>query len=154
MTLETNSNLSVIDTMVHTNKSKAVSVLVAVFVFTVNTETEAKPVNATKPNIIIIMPDDSGYGNHSCFGNPVIKTPNIDALKKESLLLTRYHSSARCSPSRAKLMSGRHEFLGGVTDTRFMPLVFLASGTWAMKGLTVPRIAGLMLAGFTKRAQE
>ena len=116
MTLETNSNLSVIDTMVHTNKSKAVSVLVAVFL-TVNTGIEAKPVQVSKPNIIIIMPDDSGYGNHSCFGNPVIKTPNIDALKKESLLLTRYHSSARCSPSRAKLMSGRHEFLGGVTDT-------------------------------------
>ena len=106
--------------MLHTNKSKALSVLVAVFVFMVKTGIEAKPVKATKPNIIIIMPDDSGYGNHSCFGNPVIKTPNIDALKKESLLLTRYHSSARCSPSRAKLMSGRHEFLGGVTDTRFM----------------------------------
>ena len=80
----------------------------------------AKPLKDSKPNIIIIMPDDSGYGNHSCFGNPVINTPNIDALKKQSLLLTRYHSSARCSPSRAKLMSGRHEFLGGVTDTRRM----------------------------------
>ncbi len=79
---------------------------------------EDKPVHqASKPNIIIIMPDDSGYGNHSCFGNPVIKTPSIDALAKQSLLLTRYHSSARCSPSRAKLLSGRHEFLGGVTHT-------------------------------------
>ena len=114
MTLETNSNLSEMDIMLHTNKSKALLVLVAVFVSTVNTETEAKPIKVSKPNIIIIMPDDSSYGNHSCFGNPVIKTPNIDALKKESLLLTRYHSSARCSPSRAKLMSGRHEFLGGV----------------------------------------
>jgi len=80
---------------------------------------EEKPVHS-KPNIIVIMPDDSGYGNYSCFGNPIIKTPNIDALKKQSLLLTRYHSSARCSPSRAKLMSGRHEFMGGVTDTRRM----------------------------------
>ncbi|HIF80823.1 MAG TPA: hypothetical protein EYQ05_09705, partial [Gammaproteobacteria bacterium] len=80
----------------------------------------AESKKSTKPNIIVIMPDDSGYGNHSCFGNPIIKTPNIDVLKKQSLLLTRYHSSARCSPSRAKLMSGRHEFLGGVTDTRFM----------------------------------
>jgi arylsulfatase len=79
---------------------------------------EDKPVHqASKPNIIIVMPDDSGYGNHSCFGNPVIKTPNIDVLAKQSLLLTRYHSSARCSPSRAKLLSGRHEFLGGVTHT-------------------------------------
>ncbi|MGB0585950.1 MAG: sulfatase-like hydrolase/transferase [Limisphaerales bacterium] len=84
------------------------------------TGSEAKSLKDSKPNIIVIMPDDSGYGNHSCFGNPIIKTPNIDALKKQSLLLTRYHSSARCSPSRAKLLSGRHEFLGGVTDTRFM----------------------------------
>ena len=54
---------------------------------------EDKPVHlASKPNIIIIMPDDSGYGNHSFFGNPVIKTPNIDALAKQSLLLTQYHS--------------------------------------------------------------
>ena len=69
------------------------------------------------PNIIVIMPDDSSYGNYSCLGNPIIKTPNIDDLKKQSLLLTQYHSSARCSPSRAKLLSGRHEFLGGVTHT-------------------------------------
>ena len=76
--------------------------------------------NSTEPNIIVIMPDDSGDGNYSGFGNPIIKAPNIDVLKKQSLLLTRYHSSARCSPSHAKLMSDRHEVLGGVTDTRFM----------------------------------
>ena len=69
------------------------------------------------PNIIVIMPDDSSYGNYSCLGNPIIKTPHIDDLKKQSLLQTQYHSSARCSPSRAKLLSGRHEFLGGVTHT-------------------------------------
>ena len=73
-----------------------------------------------KPNIIIIMPDDAGYGDISCLGNPIIKTPNIDTLKRQSLLLTQYHVSPRCSPSRAKLMSGRHEFMGGVTDTRRM----------------------------------
>ena len=48
---------------------------------------EAKPLKDSKPNIIVIMPDDSGYGNHSCFGNPVIKTPNIDTLKKTKLAL-------------------------------------------------------------------
>lgn len=135
---------------------------------------EAKALMSSKPNIILIMPDDSSYGNHSCFGNPVIKTPNIDTLKEQSLLLTQYHSSARCSPSRAKLLSGRHEFMSGVThtihgrerlslDTITLPQalktagyapVFLASGTMVKKGLTVPRIAGSMLAGFTKRAQE
>ena len=42
---------------------------------------EAKALKGSKPNIIIIMPDDSSYGNHYCLGNPVIKTPNIDTLK-------------------------------------------------------------------------
>ena len=79
---------------------------------------EAKPSKDSKPNIIIIMPDDAGYGDISCFGNPIIKTPNIDTLKKQSLLLTQYHVSPRCSPSRAKLMSGRHEFMSGVTDVQ------------------------------------
>ena len=39
----------------------------------------------SKPNIIVIMPDDSSYGNYSCLGNPIIKTPNIDDLKKAKL---------------------------------------------------------------------
>jgi arylsulfatase len=47
------------------------------------TGVEAKALKGSKPNIIIIMPDDSSYGNHSCFGNPVIKTPNIDTLKNK-----------------------------------------------------------------------
>jgi len=89
-------------------------------IFGSHIDVEAKSLKGSRPNIIVIMPDDSGYGNYSCFGNPIIKTPNIDALKKQSLLLTQYHVSPRCSPSRAKLMSGRHEFMGGVTDTRRM----------------------------------
>ena len=84
---------------------------------TVSKPAGSKPVGGP-PNIIVIMPDDSSYGNYSCLGNPIIKTPHIDDLKKESLLLTQYHSSARCSPSRAKLLSGRHEFMSGVTHTQ------------------------------------
>ena len=93
------------------------SICVIMAVMTTVIGAKAKALKGPKPNIIIIMPDDSSYGNHSCFGNPVIKTPNIDTLKEQSLLLTQYHSSARCSPSRAKLLSGRHEFMSGVTHT-------------------------------------
>ena len=92
-------------------------VFILALVLTFNLGLKAQTLVNSKPNIIIIMPDDSSYGNHSCFGNPVIKTPNIDTLKEQSLLLTQYHSSARCSPSRAKLLSGRHEFMSGVTHT-------------------------------------
>jgi len=92
--------------------------LIIAFIVVFNIHVEAKSLKGSKPNIIIIMPDDAGYGDISCFGNPIIQTPHIDTLKKQSLLLTQYHVSPRCSPSRAKLMSGRHEFMSGVTDVQ------------------------------------
>lgn len=70
-----------------------------------------------KPNIIIVMPDDLAYGDYGCLGNPVLKTPAVDAFSKESLLFTQFHVSPTCSPTRASLMSGRHEFKNGVTHT-------------------------------------
>ncbi len=73
----------------------------------------------TKPNIILIMPDDAGYGDYSCLGSPIMRTPSVDAFKEESMLFTQFHVSPKCSPSRAALMSGRHEFKNGVTHTVF-----------------------------------
>jgi len=70
-----------------------------------------------QPNIIFVMPDDAGYGDYSIFGNPVIKTPAVDAFVKEGLLLTQFHVSPACAPTRAALMTGRHEFRSGVTHT-------------------------------------
>lgn len=70
-----------------------------------------------KPNIILVMPDDLGYGDYACLGNPIMHTPAVDAFKKESLLFTKFHVSPTCSPCRASLMSGRHEFKNGVTHT-------------------------------------
>ena len=99
------------------NKQSIISIILVMVMIFGYSALEAQSLKNSKPNIILIMPDDSGYGNHSCFGNPVIKTPNIDTLKKESLLLTRYHSSARCSPSRAKLLRGCDKFMIGVTHT-------------------------------------
>ncbi len=70
-----------------------------------------------KPNIILVMPDDIGYGDYGCFGNPVMKTPSVDAFKKQSLLFSKFHVSPTCAPTRAALMGGRHEFKNGVTHT-------------------------------------
>jgi arylsulfatase A-like enzyme len=72
-----------------------------------------------RSNIILVMPDDLGYGDYSCLGNPVTHTPAVDAFKKESLLFTQFHVSPTCAPCRAALMSGRHEFKNGVTHTIF-----------------------------------
>ncbi|WP_404304775.1 arylsulfatase [Neorhodopirellula lusitana] len=71
----------------------------------------------TRPNIILVMPDDVGYGDYHGLGNPITRTPSVDAFKKQSLLLTEFHVSPTCAPTRAALLSGRHEFKNGVTHT-------------------------------------
>lgn len=66
------------------------------------------------------MPDDAGYGSYACLVNPTMRTPSVDAFEKQSLLLTHFHvrsTTSACSPTRAALMSGRHEFKNGVTHT-------------------------------------
>jgi arylsulfatase len=70
-----------------------------------------------RPNIIVVMPDDMGYGDLACHGNPVIHTPSIDALSRESVRFTDFHVSPTCAPTRAALLTGRHEFKSGVTHT-------------------------------------
>ena len=77
----------------------------------------AESPGGSRPNIILVMPDDTGYGDYACLGNPVIHTPVVDAFQKESLLFTQFHVSPTCSPCRAAMMSGRHEFKNGVTHT-------------------------------------
>ena len=74
---------------------------------------------AKRPNIIVVMPDDVGYGDFACLGNPVIKTPAMDAFWKQSVRFTDFHVSPTCAPTRAALLTGRHEFRNGVTHTIF-----------------------------------
>jgi len=54
---------------------------------------------ADKPNVILIMTDDQGYGDLSCHGHPVLKTPAMDALHGDSVRLTDFHVDPTCSPS-------------------------------------------------------
>ncbi len=63
---------------------------------------------ADKPNVILIMTDDQGYGDLSCHGHPFLKTPNLDQLHAEGVRLTNYHASPLCGPTRATLMTGRY----------------------------------------------
>jgi arylsulfatase len=69
------------------------------------------------PNIILILTDDQGYGDLACHGNPIVKTPHLDRLYRESVRFTDFQVSPTCAPTRAALLSGRHEFHGGVTHT-------------------------------------
>ncbi|HEY4060734.1 MAG TPA: arylsulfatase [Puia sp.] len=59
-----------------------------------------------RPNVILVMTDDQGYGDLSCHGNPVLQTPEIDRLYKESIRFTDYHVTPMCTPSRGQLMTG------------------------------------------------
>jgi len=62
-----------------------------------------------KPNIVLILADDLGYGDVGCFGQRRIKTPNIDHLSAEGLRFTNcYAGSTVCAPSRCTLMTGLH----------------------------------------------
>lgn len=70
-----------------------------------------------RPNVILIMTDDQGYGDFGVTGNPVIKTPNIDAMAKESAQMTNFYVSPVCAPTRACLMTGRYNFRTRVIDT-------------------------------------
>jgi arylsulfatase A-like enzyme len=62
-----------------------------------------------KPNIIFIMADDMGYADAGCYGQEVIRTPNIDMLSEEGIQFTQcYAGSAVCAPSRSVLLTGKH----------------------------------------------
>ncbi|MDT8301211.1 MAG: sulfatase-like hydrolase/transferase [Sedimentisphaerales bacterium] len=70
---------------------------------------------AELPNIILIMADDLGYGDIGCYGSKKIRTPNIDALAREGLKFTDYHSNCPvCSPTRAALLTGRYQQRCGI----------------------------------------
>ena len=67
-----------------------------------------------KPNIIIYLTDDLGYGDLGVYGNPIIKTPGFDKLASQGVLLTDLHSAGTvCSPSRAGLLTGRNPYRSG-----------------------------------------
>ncbi len=72
---------------------------------------------ATQPNIVFVITDDQGYGDLSCHGNPILKTPNLDKLHAVSLRLTDYHVSPTCTPTRAALMTGRYTNRTGAWHT-------------------------------------
>lgn len=79
----------------------AILVLQPAMVFGVATQD-----NAAKPNVVIILTDDQGYGELSCHGNLVLQTPNLDQLHDRSIRFTDFHSSPMCTPSRGQLMTG------------------------------------------------
>ncbi len=70
-----------------------------------------------RPNVVFVLTDDQGYGDLSCHGNPVLQTPNLDALHASSVRLTDYHVGPTCAPTRAGLLTGHYANSTGVWHT-------------------------------------
>jgi arylsulfatase A-like enzyme len=69
----------------------------------------AQPEAQNRPNVVLIITDDVGYGDIGSYGAPDVKTPNIDSLAKAGTRLTDFYAAPNCSPTRAMLISGRYQ---------------------------------------------
>lgn len=68
----------------------------------------------TRPNVVVILADDQGWGDLSVHGNTNIQTPRIDSLAREGALFDRFYACALCAPTRAEFLTGRYHPRGGV----------------------------------------
>ncbi|HWU14571.1 MAG TPA: sulfatase-like hydrolase/transferase, partial [Caulobacter sp.] len=81
-----------------------------------------RPVAGHRPNIVVLLFDDLGYGDLSSYGNRLINTPNIDALATKGVKLTQFYSgSPVCTPSRAALLTGRYPTRSRAANHVFFP---------------------------------
>jgi arylsulfatase A len=73
------------------------------------------PAAESRPNFVVFLADDLGWGDLGCYGHPVIQTPNLDAFAKQGVRFTQcYSGSAVCSPSRSAILTGRTPYRNGV----------------------------------------
>lgn len=101
----------------------------------------AAPLEGSRPNIILIITDDQGYGPVGRHGHPWIETPSLDQLYDRSMRFTRFLVSPTCSPTRSALMTGRHPMKNGVTHT------ILERERMTLDATTLPQV--LKTAGYT-----
>jgi uncharacterized sulfatase len=100
----------------HTIAALGIGLLVA---FSCNRPTFAalQAARDSRPNVVIVLADDLGYGDLACYGHPQFKTPNLDRMAAEGTRLTQFNCPAPfCAPTRAALMTGRYPFRCGMTS--------------------------------------
>ena len=90
---------------------------------TVSGAVSARPASPARPNVVLIITDDVGYGDLGSYGAPDVRTPGIDRLAREGTRFTDFYAAPTCSPTRASLITGR--YISGPES----------SGRWADPGL-------------------
>ena len=101
--------------------------------------TASQPADAQQPpNFVVIFCDDLGYGDLNCFGNPTIRTPNIDRMASEGQKWTQFYVAAPvCTPSRAALMTGRYPIRNGMTSAKRVVLFPDSGGGLPAEEITI-----------------
>src|SRR5262245_50572462 len=77
---------------------------------------EAQQAAPTKPNVVVFLSDDQGWGDLSIHGNTNLSTPNVDSLARDGALFERFFVCPVCSPTRAEFLTGRYHPRGGVRN--------------------------------------
>ena len=94
-------------------KTGKVLLLVLLFLVFGQSFAQQKKGNLKRPNVIVILTDDMGFSDIGCFGSE-IRTPHIDRLAANGLAFTHFYNTARCSPSRASLLTGLYPHQAGM----------------------------------------
>lgn len=93
------------------------------------TAVSAGATDTAKPNIVIILADDLGYGDLGCYGHPSVRTPHLDRMAAEGMRFTDFYAAAEvCTPSRAALLTGRYPVRSGMCHDRFRVLRRISTG--------------------------
>ncbi len=93
---------------------------------------------SVRPNIVIILADDLGYGDLACYGHPAIRTPNLDRMAAQGMRFTDFYAAAEvCTPSRAALLTGRYAVRSGMCDPEFRVLRRNAAGGLPAEEITL-----------------
>lgn len=121
-------------------KNTSTNLFVGLSLAVLNFGTGMNEAVAARPNVILCMTDDQGWGDTGYNGHPYLKTPNLDQMSQEGVTFTRFYSAgAMCSPTRASCYTGRNPYRMGVT--------------FAMKGMLedreIPISTVLKEAGYT-----
>lgn len=102
--------------MTSTRKHQLAFFLICVVCLGVSSvKTVAAAAATSTPNIVVFLTDDQGWGDLSCYGHPVLQTPNVDRFASQGMKFTQcYSASAFCSPSRSSILTGRTPYRNGV----------------------------------------